>query len=140
MMSDLGCIIFILWYKNLPMDRKELQQRTKKFHVDVIKLCEGFPKNAAGFETAKQLIRSAGSVGANYRASVRAKSSADFIYKIEIVLEEADESHYWLEVVKDAGLQSSIELDRLIREGNELTAIFAATDKTNKSKLGQSKK
>ena len=140
MMSDLGCIIFILWCKNLPMDRKELQQRTKKFHVDVIKLCEGFPKNAAGFETAKQLIRSAGSVGANYRASVRAKSSADFIYKIEIVLEEADESHYWLEVVKDAGLQSGIELDRLIREGNELTAIFAATDKTNKSKLGQSKK
>ena len=140
MMSDLGCIIFSLWCKNLPMDRKELQQRTKKFHVDVIKLCEGFPKNAAGFETAKQLIRSAGSVGANYRASVRAKSSADFIYKIEIVLEEADESHYWLEVVKDAGLQSSIELDRLIREGNELTAIFAATDKTNKSKLGQSKK
>ena len=65
----------------------------------------GFPKNAAGFETAKQLIRAAGSVGANYRASVRAKSPADFIYKIEIVLEEADESHYWLEVVKDAALQ-----------------------------------
>ncbi len=122
------------------MDRKELQQRTKKFHVDVIKLSEGFPKNAAGFETAKQLIRSAGSVGANYSASVRAKSPADFIYKIEIVLEEADESHYWLEVVKDAGLQSGIELDRLIREGYELTAIFAATDKTNKSKLSQSKK
>ena len=78
------------------MDRKELQQRTKKFHVDVIRLCEEFPGNAAGFEMAKQLIRSAGSVGANYRASVRAKSSADFVYKIELVLEEADESHYWL--------------------------------------------
>jgi four helix bundle protein len=121
------------------MDRKELQQRTKKFHVDVIKLCEGFPKNAAGFETAKQLIRSAGSVGANYRASVRAKSPADFIYKIEIVLEEADESHYWLEVVKDAGLQRGIELDRLIDEANQLTAIFSATDKTNKAKHYQSK-
>ena len=70
------------------MTRKELQERTKKFHVDVIKLCEKFPKNAAGFETAKQLIRAAGSVGANYRASVRAKFSADFIYKIEVVLEE----------------------------------------------------
>ena len=58
--------------------------------MDVIKICEGFPKNAAGFETAKQVIRSAGSVGANYRASVRAKSAADFVYKIEIVLEEAD--------------------------------------------------
>ncbi len=84
------------------MDRKELQQRTKKFHVDVIRLCENFPRNAAGFEIAKQVIMSAGSVGANYRATVRAKSGADFIYKIEIVLEEADESHYWLEVIRDA--------------------------------------
>ena len=121
------------------MDRKELQQRTKKFHVDVIKICEGFPKNAAGFETAKQVIRSAGSVGANYRASVRAKSPADFVYKIEIVLEEADESHYWLEVVKDAGLQIGDELDRLIKEANELTAIFAATSKTSKAKLNEPK-
>lgn len=116
------------------MTRKDLQTRTKKFHVDVIKLCEGFPKNAAGFETAKQLIRSAGSVGANYRATVRAKSTDDFIYKIEIVLEEADESHYWLEVVRDAELQKGKELERLINEANELTSIFAATDKTNKAK------
>ncbi|WP_245645674.1 four helix bundle protein [Niabella ginsenosidivorans] len=85
------------------MVRNELQQRTKRFHVDIIRLCGDFPKNAAGFETAKQLIRSAGSVGANYRATVRAKSDADFIYKVEIVLEEADESHYWLEAVKEAG-------------------------------------
>ncbi len=138
LMADVGFLIS-LGIKSSLMDRKELQQRTKKFHVGIIKLCEGFPKNAAGFETAKQLIRAAGSVGANYRASVRAKSPADFIYKIEIVLEEADESHYWLEVVKDAGLQSGIELDRLIKEANELTAIFAATDKTNKTKLQQSK-
>jgi len=115
------------------MTRKELQA-TKKFHVDVIKIYEKFPKNAAGFETAKQLIRSAGSVGANYRATVRAKSSDDFIYKIEVVLEEADESHYWLEVVRDAKLQEGKELDRLISEANELTAIFSATDKTNKAK------
>lgn len=101
------------------MNREELQARSKKFHVDVIKLCEGFPKNAAGFETAKQLIRPAGSVGANYRASARAKSSDDFVYKIEVVLEEADESHYWLEVTKDAGLQKGTELERLIKEANE---------------------
>ncbi|WP_262492871.1 four helix bundle protein [Niabella drilacis] len=55
------------------MNRKELQDRTKQFHVEVIKLCENFPKNAAGFETARQLIRAAGSVGANYRASARAE-------------------------------------------------------------------
>lgn len=116
------------------MTRKELQDRTKKFHVDVIKLCSHFSKNAAGFESAKQLIRAAGSVGANYRAFARAKSDADFIYKIEVVLEEADESHYWLEVIKDAEIFNSSELERLIKEAYELTAIFAATDKTNKSK------
>jgi len=120
------------------MNRKELQQRTKKFHVDVIKLCSDFPKNAAGFETAKQLIRSAGSVGSNYRASVRAKSNADFIYKIEIVLEEADESLYWLEVVKEAELKQGANIDRLIDEANQPTAIFAATDKTAKSNKGKS--
>ena len=136
-MEDVGCLIFFnvnLTISLNLMTRKELQNRTKKFHVDVIKLCEIFPRNAAGYETAKQLILSAGSVGANYRASVRAKSPDDFLYKIEIVLEEADESHYWLEVVKDVKLQTGTELDRLIKEANELTAIFAATDKTNKSK------
>ena len=74
----------------------------------------------AGFETVKQLIRSAGSVGANYRAACRAKSKADFIYKLEIVLEEADESLYWLEVSKDANLLQSQDLILLIKEANEL--------------------
>ncbi len=82
-----------------------MKERTKQFRVDIIELCEQFPLNAAGFETAKQVIRSAGSVGANYRATKRAKSGKDFIYKIEIVLEEADESLYWLEVVKSAGIK-----------------------------------
>ncbi|MEO5593665.1 MAG: four helix bundle protein, partial [Chitinophagaceae bacterium] len=82
------------------MTKFEFQQRTKRFHANVIKSCTFFPKNAAGFETAKQLIRSAGSVGANYGAACRGKSKADFIYKVEIVLEEADESHYWLEIVR----------------------------------------
>lgn len=105
---------------------------------DVIRLCSDFPRNAAGFETAKQLIRSAGSVGANYRASVRAKSNADFIYKIEIVLEEADESLYWLEVVNEAELKQGTDIDRLINEANQLTAIFAATDKTAKPNRNKS--
>jgi four helix bundle protein len=116
------------------MDRKTLQSRTKQFHIDVIKLCEAFPRNAAGFETVKKLIRSAGSVGANYRATARAKSKADFIYKIGVVLEEADESLYWLEVAKEAQLVEGKEIERLIKEANELTAIFAATDKTAKAK------
>lgn len=114
------------------MNRIELQKRTKQFNIDVIKLCEHFPKNAAGFEIAKQLIRSAGSVGANYRATKRAKSTADFIYKIEIVLEEADESHYWLEIVRDSDLKKGPDVEKLIKEAFELTAIFTATDKTAK--------
>jgi four helix bundle protein len=119
-------------FRKKPMTKFELQVRTKQFHVDVIRLCTYFPKNAAGFETAKQLIRSAGSVGANYRAACRAKSKADFIYKIEIVLEEADESLYWLEVTKEAGLMRSTDLDRLIKEANEITRIFNAADLTAK--------
>ena len=115
------------------MNRKELQKRTQRFHVEVIKLCGDFPKNAAGFETARQLIRAAGSVGSNYRATVRAKSDADFIHKIEIVLEEADESHYWLEVVKEAKNKNRGRSGWLIDEANQLTAIFAAADKTGKA-------
>ena len=115
------------------MDRKILQLRTKQFHIAVIKLCELLPRNAAGFEIAKQVIRSAGSVGANYRASVRAKSTKDFIYKIELVLEEADESHYWLEIIRDANLINGETIECLVKEADELTAIFTATDKTAKA-------
>ncbi len=120
------------------MTKFELQQRTKTFHVNVIRLCGNFPKNAAGFETAKQLIRSAGSVGANYRAACRGKSKADFIYKIEIVLEEADESLYWLEVIKEAELFSSPQIDVLIKEANELVSIFNAADITAKKNQNES--
>ena len=91
------------------------------------------PKNSAGYEIAKQIIRSAGSVGANYRATARAKSSKDFIYKVEIVLEEADETHYWLEIIEEAELIKGEQIRQLIKEANELTAIFAATDKTAKA-------
>ncbi len=100
------------------MNKYDLQARTKKFHVDVVKLCSNFPKNAVGFETVKQLIRSAGSVGSNYRAACRGKSRADFIYKIEIVVEAADESLYWLEVSKEANLINSSFLDELIIEAS----------------------
>lgn len=104
------------------------------FHIEIIKLCEHFPKNAAGYETAKQLIRAAGSVGANYRAACRGKSKADFIYKIEVVLEEADESLYWLEVTKKTGFIKTDNIDTLIKEANELVSIFNAADITAKRK------
>ncbi len=116
------------------MTRQELVERTKRFHINVIKLCKDLPRNAAGFETGKQVIRSAGSVGANYRSTKRAKSNADFIHKIEVVLEEADESHYWLTVIEESDLLSGDLINGLIQEANELTAVFTATDKTNKQK------
>jgi len=114
------------------LNKFDLQKRTMQFHVDAIKLCGRFPKNAAGFETAKQLIRSAGSVGANYRAACRAKSNADWIFKIEIVLEEADESLYWMQASKAANLVEGEDLEALIKESNELVSIFNATDLTSK--------
>jgi four helix bundle protein len=114
------------------MDRIGLQNRTKKFHIDIIRLCSQLPKTAVGYETAKQLIRSAGSVGANYRASARAKSTNDFINKLKIIIEEADEAQYWLEIIRDAPLIKNSEdlLNGIIKEANELTAIFVASNKT----------
>src|SRR6186713_784964 len=117
------------------MDKKLLQDRTKKFHIDVINFCTDFPRTVAGFEIAKQILRSAGSVAANYRASARAKSTIDFINKIQIVIEEADESLYWLEVIDEAQIKTGTETLRLKKEANELTAIFTATNKTAKSNL-----
>ena len=121
------------------MNKKELQNRTKAFHIAVIKICEHLPRNSAGFELAKQLIRSAGSVGANYRAATRAKSNDDFIYKIEIVIEEADESMYWLEICEEANLIAQELTKPLLKESNELVSIFVATVKTAKSKRNNNK-
>lgn len=116
------------------MTRQELQLRTRKFNVDVLVFCNCLPKTVAGFELGKQLIRSASSVGANYRASYRAKSTADFINKIQIVIEEADECAYWLEVIHEANMSHHTELTRLRQEANELTAIFTSTNKTMKAR------
>jgi four helix bundle protein len=111
-----------------------LQSRTKLFNIAVIKACDGLPKTAAGFELAKQLIRAAGSVGANYRASSRAKSTADFIYKPEIVIEEVEELMYWLEILEELNLLDKTITQLLIKEANELVSIFVASVKTVKQK------
>jgi four helix bundle protein len=104
-----------------------------------VTISQHFPRSAAGFELAKQLIRSAGSVGANYRAALRAKSDADFVYKLEVVIEEADESMYWLEASEAAGLLSSQLVLPLLKEANELTSIFVATVKTVKQRIDKEK-
>ena len=115
------------------MNKIDLQKRTKQFNINVIKICETLPRNAVGVELAKQIIRSSGSVGANYRATQRAKSKADYIYKLEIVIEEADKTMYWLEVMSETRLIDTKIASALIKEANELVSIFVATVKTTKT-------
>ena len=120
------------------MDKHELADRTRKFAIAVFKLMERLPRSEASKVITYQLLKSASSVGANYRASNRAKSNADFISKIKIVLEEADESNFWLTFISDVELlkKDDKELMLLIKESDELTAIFTASLKTlNKQNL-----
>lgn len=114
------------------MDKNELKQRTKKFSIDVIKFVETAPRLRSLDILTHQLLRSSTSVGANYRSACRGKSTADFINKIVIVEEEADESIYWLELIEESGLINSTTLPELKKEANELTAIFTAIGKTAK--------
>jgi four helix bundle protein len=114
------------------MRTEELKLRTKQFALRVIKLVETLPKNKIGDGLGKQLRRSATSVDANYRAACRARSKADFISKIAIVEEEADESLFWLELIAESGLMNTERLKDLTKEADELTAIFTATGKTAK--------
>jgi four helix bundle protein len=112
------------------MNKQELQSRTKAFALRILKLVDALPRTAAGRAISNQLVRSATSVGANYRAACRARSRAEFAAKLGTVLEEADESLYWLEMVRDGGLMSESQLSLLLREANELTAIAAAGRKS----------
>ena len=108
---------------------QDLQDRTKKFALDVIRLCARLPQKQEFWIIGKQLMRSATSVGANYRPACRAKSKADFIAKMSIV-EEADESSYWLEWLEEVGMKQDKELQRLKDEANQLVAIVVASKKT----------
>src|SRR2546429_1394324 len=112
------------------MGYENLKQRTKKFGLDVIKLFEGLPKDDTSKVLGRQLLRAATSVGANYRAVCRAKSTADFISKFGTVEEEADESGFWLEMLVDSGKLQLLRADPLIREAGELTAIAVSSINT----------
>ena len=112
------------------MNSEELKKRTKKFALQVIEAVNKFPRTMPGEIVGRQVVRSATSVGANYRSACRAKSHADFISKLGIVEEEADESLYWLELAVDAKLMAANDAAPLIKEADELTAIFTASRKT----------
>ena len=119
------------------MDAEELKHRMKKFGLAVIKLVEPLPFSQTARVIGNQLLRSALSVGANYRAACRARSKADFISKIGITIEEADESQHWLEMLGEAGLVSPDKLKPLADEASELIAILTASAKTARENLNR---
>lgn len=114
------------------MTPKELKDRTKRFAVDVIHLCREMPPTLDGRRLGQQLLDAGTSVAANYRASCRARSRAEFIAKLGVVLEEADESLFWLELMTDARLVTPTRVERLMKEADELTAIFVTSLRTAK--------
>ena len=116
------------------MTKEELKDRFRQFALRVIRLCQSLPNDRVSNVISNQLLRSGTSVGANYRAACRAKSSADFIYKLQIVEEELDESLYWMELLIEAEIMAKDRLQDLISEGNELLAIVVSSIKTSKQK------
>ncbi|MBM4069603.1 MAG: four helix bundle protein [Planctomycetes bacterium] len=116
------------------MTEAEMKQRTKQFALRVIKLVNALPRTTAGNTIGRQLVRSGTSVGANYRAACRGRSRADFVAKLGIVEEEADESGFWLELVIDSGLLSQKLVQPLLKEAQEIVAIMVASRKTASSR------
>ena len=116
------------------MKDKELKKRTKQFAHRCVKLTMALPENVLGLHVRKQLIRCSTSVSAKYRAVCLAQSKASFVSKLSIVLEEADESHFWLEFIIDERLLKRELVEPLQKEPGELTAIFISSRKTARNK------
>jgi four helix bundle protein len=116
------------------MKGDELKQRTKQFVLRIMKLVNALPNTISGRVIAKQIMRSGSSVGANYRAACRARSNAEFIDKLGIVLEESDETEFWLELIMEGDLLPNDKVEALKKEAEEITAIMAASRKTAQSK------
>ena len=108
----------------------DLKKRTKAFALRILKLVDTLPKTTAGRALASQIVRSGTSVAANYRAACRARSTADFIARMGIVEEEADETLFWLELLEESGLVPAAKLTAIKREVDELIAITVASIKT----------
>ena len=116
------------------MTQEEMKTRTKKFALRVIRLVQSLPQNMFAEVLGKQLLRSGTSVGANYRAACRAKSIADFIHKLSIVEEEADESIYWMELLIESKTVKENLLQNLLSEADEILSIVVSSIKTLKEK------
>jgi four helix bundle protein len=116
------------------MTQQEMKERTKRFALRIIKLVDALPTSKSAYTLGKQLLRSGTSVGANYRAACRAKSSADFISKLSIVEEEADESAFWMELLTESNIVKEDLLADLLDEANQIVAIVVSSIKTAKQK------
>ncbi len=136
-MMIVDCSVFSLQSLNIEaeMNTEEIKKRTKQFGLRCIKVVESLPNTRTGEVLGKQLLRSATSVGANYRSACRAQSKPTFISKIAIAIEEADESQFWLEMIIEASLMSQKKLAALLKESDELIAILTASSKTAKRNL-----
>jgi four helix bundle protein len=113
------------------VDKQELLRRTKTFALRSLRLVDHLPRTMSGRTIGNQLVRSATSVGANYRAACRSRSRAEFAAKIGVVAEEADESVYWLELISEGKLLPEAKVTDLLEEANELTAIFTSARRTS---------
>ena len=122
------------------MNEREFKDRTKRFALRVIKLVTSLPKGLVADVIGRQLLRSGTSVGANYRAACRGRSTADVVNKLGLVEEEADESLFWMELLVDAQIVSSKRLAALMTEANEITAMVVASIKTLKRRNARNPK
>ena len=109
-----------------------MKERTKQFAIRIVAVTQSLPRSREGDVVGKQLLRSGTAVAANYRAVCRARSKAEFISKMSIVVEEADETVFWLELLGDTGMVPAGKLALLVKEANELLAICAASLRTAK--------
>jgi len=114
--------------------QRQLKERTKQFALRIIRLFRSLPRSPDAQTIGRQLLRSGMSVGANYRAATRARSRQEFAAKIGIVVEEADETVFWLELLTESGLVPLKRLQSLVAEACELTAIFTASHQTARDK------
>ena len=116
------------------MTPDDFKKRTKAFALRCIRLAESLPESATGRVIARQLLRCATSVGANYRSACRAKSRADFIAKMRIVEEECDESLYWMELLIESDKMGAVLLNDLMKEADEILSLVVASIKTARSR------
>ena len=112
---------------------EQIKRRAKQFALRVIRLFRALPRAAEAQVIGRQLLRSGTAVAANYRAVCRARSKAEFVAKIGVVVEETDETVFWLEMLVEAGIIRASRMEPLLKEANELLAIFAASQRTSRT-------